>query len=361
MPKNADEEEQIGELPSSTVTQALQVIYRYSRQPVLRSSAMRVMPPSRVLISLLICLRACFAAAQSDIAPIFQPAPRPAPTSLRLASDLRLETHFAPLTPGGVGLLRLSGGGIKRARADFHGAVFSFFPADDGVYYALIAVDMNTHPRAYPLIVTAERASGDVVFEVPLRIEPGAFITQNLVLPGNRVYLTDPAIEYDELARLSALTALVSPAPLWDASGFELPHDSALTTPFGAFRTLNEGRESRHTGWDQNLPTGSPVRAMASGEARFAGMLDIRGNYALIDHGLGIYSGYAHLSELHVEAGQRVEAGQIIGLSGNTGRSSAPHLHWEIAIRGKWVDGSAFLELWLPAPGGASGAANRRQ
>lgn len=265
------------------------------------------------------------------------------------------------MKPGGIGLLRLTGGGIERARADFHGAAFSFFPADDGAYYALIAVDMNLRPRAYPLIVTAERASGDVVFEVQLRIEPGAFITQNLALPGSRVYLSDPAIENEELARLQALTSAVNPAPLWDASGFELPHDSALTSPFGAFRTLDDGRESRHTGWDQNLPTGTPVRAMAAGEARFAGMLDIRGNYALIDHGLGIYSGYAHLAELHLEVGQRVKAGQIIGLSGNTGRSSAPHLHWEIAIRGKWVDGSAFLELWLPAPSGASEDANRRQ
>ena len=90
-------------------------------------------------------------------------------------------------------------------------------------------------------------------------------------------------------------------------------------------------------------------------------MLDIRGNYVLIDHGLGIYSGYAHFSELYVEVGQRVEAGQIIGLSGNSGRSNGPHLHWEIAIRGQWVDGKAFLDLWLPAPSVSNGDANARQ
>ena len=93
----------------------------------------------------------------------------------------------------------------------------------------------------------------------------------------------------------------------------------------------------------------------------FADALAIRGNYVLINHGLGIYSGYAHFSELHAQAGQQVAAGQIIGLSGNSGRSSAPHLHWEIALRGRWVDGLAFLDLWLPAPSSAESEADAPQ
>jgi len=283
------------------------------------------------------------------------------PASVEVLSDLRLETYFSSLGQGGVGLLRLSGDGIQRARAEFRGARIAFFPAGDGAWYSLIMADMNIHPRTYPLTVTVRRESGDLLFESQLRIESGHFIAQNLDLPASRAYLTDPEIESEELARLEALTSEIGPAPLWDASGFERPHLSELTTPFGAFRRLGEDQQSRHTGWDQNLPTGTPVRAMAAGEARFAGPLNIRGNYVLIDHGLGIYSGYAHFSEYHVEAGQRVKAGQIIGLSGNTGRSSAPHLHWEIAIRGNWVDGLTFLDLWLPAPNGSKADLNARQ
>jgi murein DD-endopeptidase MepM/ murein hydrolase activator NlpD len=94
---------------------------------------------------------------------------------------------------------------------------------------------------------------------------------------------------------------------------------------------------------------GTPVYAIASGEVVYADRLDIRGNYVLLHHGWGIYSGYAHFSQLGVQVGQRVEAGQFIGLSGNTGRSSGPHLHWEIAIQGEWIDSLAFLDLWLPA------------
>ncbi len=311
------------------------------------------MPLSRTVSVLLIYLLVCCASAQTELPPIFQPEPRPMPASAQVEPDLRLETYFSSLTQGGVGLLRLGGDGIQRARAEFRGETSLFFPADDGAWYSLIVADMHSHPRAYPLTVTVRRGSGDVVFEGQLRIDSANFILQNLALPASRAYLTDPKIESAELALLEALTSEIGPTPLWDATGFELPHLSELTTPFGAFRRLAEARQSRHTGWDQNVPVGTPVRAMAAGEARFAGALAIRGNYVLIDHGLGIFSGYAHLSELHVEAGQRVKAGQIIGLSGNSGRSSAPHLHWEIALRGNWVDGRAFLDLWLPAPSNA--------
>lgn len=303
-------------------------------------------------------LLAVSASAQTERTAIFQPEPRPMPASAQFEAGLQLEYYFTSLTQGGLGLLRLAGADIARAQFQFRGETSSFFFAGDGAWHALVTADMSSQPRAYPLTVTVERGAEDVIFERQLRITAGDFIRQNLALPAGRIHLLDPAIENEELARLNALTAAVSPAPLWDASGFELPHESELTTPFGAVRALNDGRESRHTGWDQNLPIGSPVRALAAGEVKFAGALDIRGNYALIDHGRGLYSGYAHFSQLHVEAGQRVAAGQIIGLSGNTGRSSAPHLHWEIAIRGRWVDGAAFLDLWLPAPGRENTYAN---
>jgi murein DD-endopeptidase MepM/ murein hydrolase activator NlpD len=87
---------------------------------------------------------------------------------------------------------------------------------------------------------------------------------------------------------------------------------------------------------------------MANGVVAFAGQLDIRGNYIVINHGWGVYTGYAHLSQINVERGQTLTAGQIIGASGNSGRSSGPHLHWEIAVNGEWIDGVLFLEMWLP-------------
>lgn len=313
------------------------------------------------ILYVVVSLFALNSAAQNEAPPIFQREPRPFPSSVQIEAELQLETYFSSLAQGGVGLLRLSGEGIQRARAELRSESTPFFQADDGAFYALIAADMDGSPRAYPLTVHVERQSGAVTFMRELRIDSANFIVQDLQLPSGRAHLTDARIESDELALLKSLTSLTTPTPLWDASGFELPHYSELTTPFGAYRRLGGDRQSRHTGWDQNLPTGTPVRALAAGEARLADSLAIRGNYVLIDHGLGIYSGYGHFSELHVEAGQSVAAGQIIGLSGNSGRSSAPHLHWEVALRGKWVDGVAFLALWLPSPGGAENDADAPQ
>jgi len=124
--------------------------------------------------------------------------------------------------------------------------------------------------------------------------------------------------------------------------------------------------ETRHMGWDQNAAAGSPVRAMAAGVVARSSqvasdLFGVYGRLVMIDHGYNLFTSYAHLSEALVERGQRVEAGQIIALSGNTGRSSAPHLHWEILAHGEWIDGLTLLDLWLPAPSGSKAESKTQQ
>lgn len=276
-----------------------------------------------------------------------QPAPRPIPLASQFAAGLRLDWHFASLRQGGVGLLCLQGGGIVSAQASWRGELVPFFPAYAG-WYALLGCDMNARPGAYPLVAHAQLETGAASFARRVRIEPGDFIRENLDLRGAAADLVDAAIEAAESAAIADLTAEASSLPLWDAAGFDLPLSSAFASPFGSFRMMNAGLQTRHSGWDQRAATGTPVRTMAAGRVVFAGRLEIRGNYVLIDHGLGLYSGYAHFSALHAQAGQLVAARQIIGLSGNTGRSGAPHLHWELRLRGRWLDGLSLLSLWLP-------------
>lgn len=296
----------------------------------------------------IVSLLAGAAAAQGELPPLFQPAPRPLPSSIETEAGLRLEYSFVSLTQGGSGLLRLTGAEINSARFEFRGEVQPFFVLD-GVWYALIAVEMNAPAGIYGLRVDARRGTETVSFRRDLRIDSANFILQAFDLPAARANLLDGAVEAAEFDRLAALTAESAPEPLWDAAGFELPLDSPLTSPFGSFRLLNGARETRHTGWDQVAPVGAPIRAIAAGRVVFADRLEIRGNTVLIDHGLGIFSSYAHFSDFTVRAGQRVAAGQIIGSSGDSGRSSGPHLHWEIVLGGRWVDGVSFLDLWLPA------------
>ena len=298
---------------------------------------------------MIVGLLAFSAAAQGEPPPTFQPAPRPLPASARFNAGLRLDIYFSALQPGGSGLLRLSGDAITGADYTFRAARQPFFSRDGADWYALILVDMNARPGDYELTVQVERGGDTLGFTRDLRIDAAGFITQNVELPPDRSHLSDDRVEEAEFERLAELTAGYTAEPLWDETGFALPSEHDLSTPFGVFRLMNGERETRHTGWDQNAPAGSPIRALAAGRVVFAGTLQIRGNAVFIDHGLGIYSGYAHLSDIDVEVGQRIAGGQVIGRVGNSGRSSGAHLHWEIVGQGIWLDGLAFLDLWLPA------------
>ena len=161
-------------------------------------------------------------------------------------------------------------------------------------------------------------------------------------------YLLDTETERNELARLESMLTTVTPERIWDETGFQMPILAALTSPFGAFRSFNSTLNTRHTGWDIRTTLGTPVMASAAGRVVYAGELEIRGNYVLIDHGYGVYSGYAHFTTTHVTRGQMVEKGQIIGTTGDTGRTSGPHFHWEMAVNGNWVNCVQFLEMWQP-------------
>lgn len=308
------------------------------------------MPTARLILTcLMLALSLMPARAQDSIDIVLQLAPRPMPTAVMIESGTRLELYFSSLKQGGIGLLRLAGDGIEDSRLDFLGREWRFFQVEDDAWYALLIVDMNASPGLRQLTVTVDQGNQEISFSRAIRVESARFILQEFDLPDDRAYLVDPAIEAAEFARLDEITSESGPKPLWGAGGFGLPLESETTSPFGAFRVLNDGVKTRHTGWDQRAPTGTPIHAMASGIVAFADWLEIRGNALVIDHGLGIYTVYAHLSQTFAAAGDRVDAGQIIGVSGNSGRSSGPHLHWEVIFAGQWVDGLEFVSLWLPS------------
>lgn len=98
-----------------------------------------------------------------------------------------------------------------------------------------------------------------------------------------------------------------------------------------------------HGGIDIAADPGTPVRAPAPGTVVFAGRHGDYGLAVVVDHGQEIRSLYGHLSRIHVRAGQTVDRGAELGLSGNTGRSSGPHLHYEVLVRGRSVNPRAFL------------------
>ncbi len=107
--------------------------------------------------------------------------------------------------------------------------------------------------------------------------------------------------------------------------------------------SAGQGDEGYHPGIDIAVPRGTPVRASAGGYVLEAGWDDMYGYYVLIDHGYGIKTLYGHNDRLRVTKGERVGRGQTIGYSGNTGKSTAPHLHFEVIQNNKYEDPLNYL------------------
>ncbi|HZZ64152.1 MAG TPA: peptidoglycan DD-metalloendopeptidase family protein [Candidatus Baltobacteraceae bacterium] len=121
------------------------------------------------------------------------------------------------------------------------------------------------------------------------------------------------------------------------------PVSGTITSPFGYRQNPFGGGMEFHQGLDIAAPMGTTVQAASGGTVISAGWYGGYGNYILIDHGGGMATGYGHLSQIFVSAGQQVQKGQAIGAVGSTGMSTGPHLHFEVRIAGKPTDPAAYL------------------
>lgn len=167
-----------------------------------------------------------------------------------------------------------------------------------------------------------------------------------------RIYYVEGAggtpLDEDERDReeiiLKEIYSLETPEKLWQGR-WRIPSQGGLSSQFGERRSFNDGpMGGNHGGTDFGAPEGAPVTAANSGRVVLARQLAVRGNMVIIDHGGGVFSGYAHLSAFAVAEGQEVEKGQLIASVGNSGLSTASHLHWEISVHGVLVDPMRFLD-----------------
>jgi murein DD-endopeptidase MepM/ murein hydrolase activator NlpD len=125
---------------------------------------------------------------------------------------------------------------------------------------------------------------------------------------------------------------------------FRGPMNSIVTSVYGTRRVYNGQKKGQHLGIDYRATVGEKVPTTNSGRVVFSGDLFYTGWTVIIDHGLDIFSVYGHLSKTLVQTGQLVEKGELIGLSGNTGRTSGPHLHWGVKVQGHYIDGFVLID-----------------
>lgn len=125
---------------------------------------------------------------------------------------------------------------------------------------------------------------------------------------------------------------------------FKRPLNSKITARYGNRRTFNNSTQSYHSGTDFRARKPTPIPASNDGVVVYAGFLLFNGGTVIIDHGMGILTMYCHFSKVSAKVGDVVKQGDIVGMSGNTGRSNAPHLHWGVKVHDSWIDGLQFLK-----------------
>lgn len=264
-----------------------------------------------------------------------------------------LDVYFNTLKQGRSGILGLRGEDIIEANSTIFANTVEFFQIDgrDG-WWAIFSADMGQAIRQYdlPVTVTVDGQDEPQVLLTRFNLISGGFISQpvNLVPDDEIERLLDPEVEASEIELIFGSASEQTDSVFWDENSFIAPLNTELTSPFGASRIFNENLETTHTGWDFNAPTGMPLLATANGVVALADTIDIRGNYVLVNHGQGVYSGYAHMSVIYVTQGQEVTEGQVLGLVGTTGRSSSAHAHFEMIVDGKWVDAVDFVRMYVP-------------
>jgi murein DD-endopeptidase MepM/ murein hydrolase activator NlpD len=265
------------------------------------------------------------------------------------AGPVSISLEFEWIRQGRVGVVRVTGENLAEVRAVFQERVFHFYPASDGRgFLGLISAFMFGDIGTYPMQVWVQYADGSSErVDQDISVTHGEFGRVDLTLPVSMQPLLQPEVEAAELERLLTVTERFTPERYWADSGFIAPTTAPEIGAFGAWRLYNGTYWTRHTGIDSRMQPNTPVQAMANGRVVLSEMLTLRGGYVLIDHGWGIYSGYAHLGERLVVPGQWVRQGDVIALSGQNGRSTGPHLHWEMTVGGAWIDPEDLLALGL--------------
>jgi murein DD-endopeptidase MepM/ murein hydrolase activator NlpD len=270
--------------------------------------------------------------------------------ALCAAAEPRVTVATRGAAPGESALIVVEGE-AKGARpaGTLGGETLRFWHGKRGAWLAFAGFDLDasTGPRRLELELSGDGGkphywSGQVI------VEPKAYPTQEVTV--DQKYVTPPKADEEraekEARLLARLYAERTPKRLFKGA-FVSPIPGALSSRFGERRIFNGVPKSPHGGADLRAKQGVPVKAAAGGRVVLTEDLFYSGNTVILDHGLGLYTIYCHLSRIDVKHGQLVSRGARLGLVGATGRVSGPHLHWAAKLQGARVDPFSLVDLPL--------------
>ncbi|BCA54273.1 hypothetical protein W02_14130 [Nitrospira sp. KM1] len=213
-------------------------------------------------------------------------------------------------------------------------------------YVGLLGIDMQDEPGTHELAVDIKRKDESRHLSFNVLVAKEKFAVEHLKLPKDKVDLDDKNTARWKAEQDQVKLALTenSALRLW-RSNFVEPVAGKRTGIFGSVRVMNGKPRNPHNGEDIGAPTGTDVAVTNDGIVRLTVDHIFSGRGIFVDHGLGFYSMYFHLSDILVKDGDLVTAGQVIGKVGATGRATGPHLHWGVKLNGARVNPYALLDL----------------
>ena len=240
------------------------------------------------------------------------------------------------------------GEGLQKVVVHWKGKSLALTPgADQSPCQALLATSLAEKEASLPLGLTVHWANGKVEnFKAALPVKKRTYPVQRLKV--QQKYVTPPPevlakIKQDR-AQLRAAISPITPVRHWTLPMLR-PVPGEVTSLYGLRRVFNGQERDPHKGVDFDAKEGDPIFAMDNGVVVLVADHYYSGNIVAVDHGLGVYSIYLHLSAFNVKVGQRVARGDTVGLIGSTGRVTGPHLHLSFCVLGDMVNGAACMDM----------------
>ncbi len=273
---------------------------------------------------------------------------------LVVVSCVILSTHVnadhAPVTqigpfrqaalPGGIVIVDLHASSTEIAPTAKLGNREIAVVEHDGGWYAIVGIALSKKPGEHQLQINADGRTRTLAF----KIIDFKYEEQRITITDKRKVNPAP-LDMERIKKENKRIAEVK-AYRYEkllADNFVTPLEGILTSPFGRRRFYNDQPRRPHGGIDIAADTGTPIYAPATGLVVDTGDYFFNGNSIFLEHGLGLQTFYAHLSKIHVKAGDKVEPGDLIGEVGATGRVTGPHLHWSVGLNGTWINPNLVL------------------
>jgi len=266
-------------------------------------------------------------------------------------AELKVAHRQRSLQPGEVVVFTVeSPRPLSRLQASAFERTFPCHADDGRSWTCLVGIDLDARPGRCPVSLSGTDTAGKPASaQAILAVASRSFPTRRLTVDEKFVSPPKEALARirRESEKVRGIFESVSDEQWWRGP-FARPVPGEVISAFGKRSVYNGQPRSPHAGVDFRGATGTPVRAPNAGRIVLAENLYYSGNTVILDHGLGLYSYFGHLSAMSARVGDRVAAGDVIGKVGATGLVTGPHLHWTVRLAGTRVDPMSLLWLWGP-------------